>query len=205
MKIAAFEIREWEERDFRNADDSGKYELRLDNGPLTAEAAETLDGFDAVSVLDSILDGNVLDILKRKGVRFITTRTIGYDRIDVAYAKSLGIRVANASYPPDGVAEFAIMLMLLCLRRYKASLYRVATNDYSLRGLTGRELGKMTVGVVGTGGIGGAVIRAAGRIRQQDFGLREKSKCGTGRLRGLRRAGCVVPGKRPDNIPCASD
>ncbi len=159
MKIAAFEIREWEERDFRNADDSGKYELRLDNGPLTAEAAETLDGFDAVSVLDSILDGNVLDILKRKGVRFITTRTIGYDRIDVAYAKSLGIRVANASYPPDGVAEFAIMLMLLCLRRYKASLYRVATNDYSLRGLTGRELGKMTVGVVGTGGIGGAVIR----------------------------------------------
>ena len=50
-------------------------------------------------------------------------------------------------------------VMLLSLRHYKASLYRVATNDYSLAGLKGKELKAMTVGVVGTGGIGSCVVR----------------------------------------------
>lgn len=159
IKISAFEVREWEKKFFQEAVDSGKYALNLSADKLTPEAAATLHGVDAVSVLDSVLDKAVLDALKAGGVRFITTRTIGYDRIDLDYAKSLGLRVSNAWYPPEGVAEYAVMLMLLCLRHYKAALYRAATNDYSLGGLTGIELGSLTVGVMGTGAIGGAVIR----------------------------------------------
>lgn len=159
MKIAAFEVRDWEEKYFQEAAASGKYDLRLDAGQLDAEAAAALNGVEAVSVLDSVLGKKVLDSLKERGARFITTRTIGYENIDVAYAKSIGLRAANASYPPEGVAEFAVMLMLLSLRHYKASLYRLATNDYSLKGLLGKELGGLTVGVAGAGGIGAAVIR----------------------------------------------
>lgn len=159
MKIAAFEVRDWEEKYFQEAAASGKYDLRLDAGQLDAEAAAALNGVEAVSVLDSVLGKKVLDRLKERGVRFITTRTIGYEKIDVAYAKSIGLRAANAGYPPEGVAEFTVMLMLLSLRHYKASLYRLATNDYSLKGLLGKELGGLTVGVAGAGGIGAAVIR----------------------------------------------
>jgi len=159
MRIAVFEVKDWEEQYFCQAVASGRYTLELSENKLTADLAGTLEGFDAVSVLESALDAEVLDIMKSRGIRFITTRTTGYDQINVAYAKSIGLKVANALYPSDAVAEFTILLMLLSLRHYKASLYRVATNDYSLAGLKGKELKAMTVGVVGTGGIGSCVVR----------------------------------------------
>ena len=65
--------------------------------------------------------------------------------------------MCNAGYPPYGVAEFTVMLMLMALRKYKPALYRQSVNDYSLGGLQGRELRTMTVGIVGTGRIGRAV------------------------------------------------
>lgn len=55
-------------------------------------------------------------------------------------------------------AEFAVMLMLMALRNYKPAMWRQQVNDYSLAGLRGRELRTLTVGVMGTGRIGRAVI-----------------------------------------------
>ena len=90
---------------------------------------------------------------------FPHARSIGYNHIDVAYANKIGIRVCNASYAPNGVADFTVMLMLMCLRNYKQALWRGQVNDYSLFGLIGREMRSLTVGVIGTGRIGQAVLR----------------------------------------------
>lgn len=82
--------------------------------------------------------------------------------------KNLTVKsVFHASYDPDGVAEFAVMLIQMALRHYKQALYRANANDYSLNGLLGKELRNLTVGVIGTGGIGGKVIRIL-----QGFGCR---------------------------------
>ena len=51
------------------------------------------------------------------------------------------------------------MLMLMCLRNYKQSLWRGQVNDFALQGLQGKEIGSMTVGVIGTGKIGAQVIK----------------------------------------------
>lgn len=51
------------------------------------------------------------------------------------------------------------MLILMLLRQAKPALGRVALQDYSLPGLSGRELHNLTVGVVGTGKIGHTVIQ----------------------------------------------
>ena len=51
------------------------------------------------------------------------------------------------------------MLILMTLRNYKPALYRINVNDYSLNGLIGKELHDMTVGIIGTGKIGAAVIQ----------------------------------------------
>jgi D-lactate dehydrogenase len=66
--------------------------------------------------------------------------------------------VSNANYPPDSVAEFTVMMILLSLRKYKQTLWRQQVNDYSLMGLKGEVLGKMTVGVMGGGRIGTKVM-----------------------------------------------
>ena len=44
------------------------------------------------------------------------------------------MKVANVDYPPNGVANFAIMLMLMSLRKAGHILKRGEAQDYSLQG-----------------------------------------------------------------------
>lgn len=126
---------------------------------LTAETVEGLTDTDAVVIVNkSILDESLLGALHAHGVRYIATRSIGFNHIDLPAAKRMGMHVCNTTYPPYGVAEFAVMLMLMALRKYKPAMWRQQVNDYSLAGLQGRELRTLTVGVMGTGRIGRAVI-----------------------------------------------
>ncbi|GAB2959977.1 hypothetical protein GCM10017788_59120 [Amycolatopsis acidiphila] len=46
--------------------------------------------------------------LSRAGVRYIATRIIGYNHLDVEYAESVGIFVENVAYSPDSVADYTV-------------------------------------------------------------------------------------------------
>lgn len=96
--------------------------------------------------------------LSRAGVAYVSTRSIGYNHLDVAYAESVGIRVGNVAYSPDSVADYTLMLMLMVLRHAKSTIRRADVHDYRLNEVRGRELRDLTVGIVGTGRIGAAVI-----------------------------------------------
>ena len=71
------------------------------------------------------------------------------------------------SYSPDGVADYTLMLMLMAVRGAKAIGRRVDAHDYRLSEVRGRELRDLTVGVIGTGRIGTAVVE-----RLRGFGCR---------------------------------
>jgi D-specific alpha-keto acid dehydrogenase len=96
--------------------------------------------------------------LRQAGVRYVSTRSVGYDHIDVQYAESLGISVENVAYSPDSVADYTLMLMLMAVRHAKSTISRVQAHDYRLNDGRGRELRDLTIGVIGTGRIGAAVI-----------------------------------------------
>ncbi|MDE5801563.1 MAG: D-lactate dehydrogenase VanH-B [Lachnospiraceae bacterium] len=100
-----------------------------------------------------------LSALQRAGVTYICTRSIGYDHIDSEAAQRLGITIENVAYPPDGVADYTLMLILMALRSVKSTLKQAAHNDFRLPPVRGKELNCMTVGVVGAGHIGRAVIQ----------------------------------------------
>jgi D-specific alpha-keto acid dehydrogenase len=105
--------------------------------------------------------------LSHAGVRYMCTRSIGYDHLDVKYAEQIGITVGNVAYSPSSVADYTLMLMLMAVRNAKSTLQRVETHDYTLNAVRGKELHDLTIGVVGTGRIGVAVI-----ARLQGFGCR---------------------------------
>jgi len=160
MKICVYNLRSDEKKYFRIWKKKLNIELISSTEDPSVNDAELLEGCEGVSVLGQVCIGQeLLDFWKANGIRYVSTRTIGYDHIDLAYAKQIGLRVCNVHYSPNGVADFTIMLMLMCLRNYKQALWRGKVNDFSLFGLQGREMKSMTVGVLGTGNIGCAVIQ----------------------------------------------
>lgn len=108
-----------------------------------------------------------LTALGEAGVQYISTRSAGFDHIDVEFARDIGITVENVAYSPDSVADYTLMLMLMAVRHAKSVLRRVDAHDYRLADARGRELRDLTVGIVGTGRIGTAVIE-----RLRAFGCR---------------------------------
>ena len=92
------------------------------------------------------------------GVKYISTRSVGYNHIDVQLRAELGISVENVAYSPDSVADYTLMLMLMAVRNAKSTISRAQVHDYRLNDVRGKELRDMTVGVIGTGRIGAAVI-----------------------------------------------
>ena len=163
MKIKMYEVREDEKKAIERVAEELGADVSISSNILTPQEAESLRGIDGVSILGrTTVNKELLDGLKKAGVGYVSTRTVGYNHMDVAYAAEVGIRLCNANYPPYGVAEFTIMLMLLALRKYKPDMWRQGVNDYSLAGRQGREIRNMTVGVMGTGKIGRAVIKDLG-------------------------------------------
>ncbi|WP_344560915.1 D-isomer specific 2-hydroxyacid dehydrogenase family protein [Streptomyces axinellae] len=108
-----------------------------------------------------------LSALSRAGVEYLSTRSVGCNHIDVSHAESVGISVGNVAYSPDSVADYTLMLMLMAVRHAKATIRRADAHDYRLSETRGKELRDLTVGVVGTGRIGTAVID-----RLRGFGCR---------------------------------
>jgi len=115
----------------------------------------------------SQISGSILLALRQAGVRYVSTRSVGYNHIDMHYAESVGISVENISYSPDSVADYTLMLMLMAVRNAKSTMSRVQVHDYRLNDVRGKELRDMTVGVIGTGRIGVAVMD-----RLRGFGCR---------------------------------
>jgi D-specific alpha-keto acid dehydrogenase len=110
---------------------------------------------------------SVLRALGRTGVAYISTRSIGRDHIDVDYANRVGLSVGNTAYPPDSVADYTVMLMLMAIRNARSTVRRTDVHDYRLHEVRGKELRDLTVGVVGTGRIGTSVVD-----RLRGFGCR---------------------------------
>lgn len=160
MKICVYNLRDDEKKYFRFWEKNLPVELVVSEEDPSDDNLTLVQDCEGVSVLGQTrIESDLLDIWKASGVKYLSTRTIGYDHINIEYAKKIGLRVCNVRYSPNGVADFTIMLMLMCLRNYKQALWRGQVNDFSLFGLQGREMKSMTVGVMGTGNIGRVVIQ----------------------------------------------
>ena len=131
----------------------------ITDAPVSEANTDLASGNRCISVGHKTRIANAtLLALSRAGVTYISTRSIGYNHIDLEYAYGVGITVENVSYSPDSVADYTLMLMLMAIRHAKSLIRRTDSHDYRLHDVRGRELRDLTVGVVGTGRIGAAVM-----------------------------------------------
>lgn len=159
MKLFAYGVRPYDELAlFQKLAQEYGFEFGYTQEHLTEATLEYCRGYSQISCLVKPIKQALIRALKEQGVKGLATRTIGYDHIDLESARKHGIRIAHAAYPPDGVANYAIMLMMMALRRTCFSYRQTQAQNFSLPGNMGRDISSVTVGVVGTGSIGATVI-----------------------------------------------
>lgn len=159
-KIAVYNYREFDEAEwFQKFSRELGLTLVICHEAPDMENAALAEGCECISILTSKITEELVQRFADIGVKFIHTRTIGYDHIDTLKCRELGIRFGNAPYGPNGVADYTLMLMLMSIRKMKCIMERAAVQDYTLKGIQGRELADFTVGVIGTGRIGRTVVK----------------------------------------------
>jgi len=159
MKIAFFEIEPWEKA-YLEKKLSG-HEVLFFEEPLTKENVAQIKDVEAISVfLASLITKELIDHLPN--LRLITTRSTGYDHIDVACRKYKDVVICNVPhYGTHTVAEHTFALILGLSRKLFLSIERTKHGEFDHNELTGFDLYDKTIGIVGMGDIGTSVIRIA--------------------------------------------
>jgi D-lactate dehydrogenase len=122
--------------------------------------ADIKDSTILSTFINSRIDKEIIDFLP--GLKFITTRSTGFDHVDVEYANSKNIPVSNVpTYGENTVAEHTFALILSLARNLKKAHLRANQGNFMIHGLMGFDLKGKTIGVVGTGHIGLRVIKMA--------------------------------------------
>jgi phosphoglycerate dehydrogenase-like enzyme len=110
-----------------------------------------------------LVDRAVLE--KMRQCKLIQQAAVGFDTIDHRAAAELGIPVANAAgYNKEAVADWTVMAMLALVRNSfwgdrQLRAGRWGPNDRIRSEMIGRDLGAMTIGIIGLGNVGSAVAR----------------------------------------------
>lgn len=128
-------------------------------GHLGLEDLREVDHIDAVCVLGTQMNDEMIAEAAARGARVIANRSIGYDNVDCVAARAAGLKVTHVVYSPGSVAEFALMLILMAVRKMAQMSRRYALQDFVPAGLDGRELASLCVGIVGAGRIGGRLAQ----------------------------------------------
>jgi glyoxylate reductase len=149
----------------------GRVEVYVGAAPMPADElrARIADKDAVVSMLTEQIDKSVLDAATR--LKVVANVAVGYNNIDVAYAKSRGVVVTNTpDVLTESVADFTWALILAITRRLSEGerLLRAGRwKGWSFDFMLGTELRGKQLGIVGIGRIGRAV---AGRAPV--FGMR---------------------------------
>lgn len=102
----------------------------------------------------------VLD--KLPNLKYIATRSTGYDHIDIAYCKSKNIVVTNVpEYGSNTVAEYTFALLLSLTRKIYQSVNQSKHLNFEHDQIRGVDLEGKTIGIIGLGKIGQHVLRIA--------------------------------------------
>ncbi|WEV43334.1 NAD(P)-dependent oxidoreductase [Lactobacillus sp. ESL0684] len=156
FKIAVYGVRENEVPYFKKLN-KYHYDLQLEPELLTHDNISTAKGNDAV-LLRANCQADAVNLAKMHdwGIKYVFTRTVGYNHIDLQAAAKYQQKVARVpAYSPYAVAELALTLGLMLYRNVVTAVDNTRQGDFRvLPELFANEFHTCTVGIIGTGKIG---------------------------------------------------
>lgn len=131
--------------------------------PTEEEIVSGLEG--SAGLICLLTDPIDRDVLSAPGLKAVSTYAAGYNNIDVEYATSRGIPVANAPGAlTETTADLTFALLISVARRVVSGdelLRRGDFDGWAPMLLLGQDVHGKTLGIVGAGRIGGAVAERA--------------------------------------------
>jgi len=162
MKIVILESLGISEEEFskitKPLTDQGHEFVVYDDGKTDDETLKTRVKDAEILVLANMpLSGEVIDAAEK--LKYISVAFTGYDHIDLEKCQEKGIQVSNAGgYSTNSVAELTFGLIIALLRSI-IPLETVVREQGTKDGYRQTDLKGKTLGVIGTGEIGGTVAK----------------------------------------------
>ncbi len=156
IAAAFYDAKPYDRRYFQQAAGHERISWQFYEFHLDAATASAARGAVAVCIfVNDRVDRPCLEALAHAGVKLVALRCAGFNNVDLAAAKRLGVAVTRVpAYSPHAVAEHAAALLLTLNRKIHRAYNRVREHNFSLNGLVGFDVAGKTVGIVGTGKIG---------------------------------------------------
>ncbi|MGL4561813.1 MAG: NAD(P)-dependent oxidoreductase [Brevinema sp.] len=163
MKMIIYGVRNIEEEFFHKLN-VYHYDLTFVSEILTHDNVDLTKDHQVVMLRGNcIADVQNLQKMKAFGIKYLLTRTVGYDHIDLDAVKELGFDLCARvpSYSPNAVSELAVSLTLGFTRKTFAVISQTSQKNFlALDRYFSKELRFSTVGIIGMGRIGLASAKA---------------------------------------------
>lgn len=160
MKILFFNAKPYDKIWFKPLAEQMNYHIKFRSVRLDEDSAGLAKGYDAIcAFVNDDLNKNVINELIDAGIKGILMRCAGYNNVDLEAAKGKLKILRVPGYSPEAVAEFAMAQILTVNRQTHRAYVRIRDFNMNINGLMGENLYKKTIGIVGTGRIGQAMIR----------------------------------------------
>lgn len=156
MKIICYGVRPIE-KPYLEKLNKYNFDLKIVEEFLTEDNGDLAKGMDAVLVRGNCAaDRKNLELFASYGIKYVFTRTVGFNHIDLKAAKDLGIQVARVpNYSPYAVAELAVTLGMQLFRHVNLASYNTSHGNFTvIPELFSKEIHTSTVGIIGLGKIG---------------------------------------------------
>lgn len=157
MNIAFFEVQPWEEKILQHYFPDSIFSRE----PLSEH---TIDAYSNVEIISCFIYSNITEdtIKKLPNLKFISTRSTGYDHIDIQSCTNHMIQVANVpDYGSHTVAEHTFALILTLTRKIHQSINQAKELNFNHAEIKGVDLYGKTLGIMGLGKIGIEVLKIA--------------------------------------------
>ncbi|WP_057736687.1 D-2-hydroxyacid dehydrogenase [Liquorilactobacillus uvarum] len=161
MKILMLSVRDDEQKAIKEWSQRNNIQVDTVEWDLHENTAVKIVGYDGLVIQQrSKVEASVYPILKKAGLKQISTRTAGFDMVDLDAAHENGLQVTNVpAYSPRSVAELALTHTMRLIRNLEIFDKRIEKQDYRWAGLQAKEVHSLTIGIIGAGRIGATTAR----------------------------------------------
>ena len=156
MKMLFFEEKEAEKTYFKEHK-INDFEITFFDEVLDKNTELTDKQYEETVVLSIFINSNITNevISKFKNLMVVSTRSTGYNHIDIEACKKRNIAVINVEdYGKTSVAQYTIGVMITLVRNILTANEDVKKQIYNKNHYCGKDLSGMNLGVIGTGAIG---------------------------------------------------